>query len=237
MQRQEFEDLLRHTTIYPVVPITAHDKLVLFDLTARNHDLNAETFTSTERFSSWVATLLEANAARYGIGGYGEHRVIYARSEHFDKGEEPRRLHLGVDIWGAAGTPVSAPLDGAVHSVAFNNLFGDYGGTVILQHQVNGFTFHTLYGHLSLSSLQGKEKGKTVGAGEVFAWFGMPEENGQWPPHLHFQIIIDMGGRVGDYPGVCRYSEREQWLANGPDPDVLLGLMERALAPSHRTSL
>jgi murein DD-endopeptidase MepM/ murein hydrolase activator NlpD len=229
MKQNEFKQTIQGVELSPVVPFVPEDRLLRFNLTATNPDLDAETFTSTERFSKWVDDLLERNGARYGIGGYGEHRTIYARSEHFDKGEEPRRLHLGIDIWGAAGTPVSAPIDAVVHSFAFNNHFGDYGGTVILQHEVNGFRFHTLYGHLSLSSLQGKADGMPVARGEIFAWFGVPEENGQWPPHLHFQVIIDMGGHVGDYPGVCRYSEREQWLANGPDPDVLLNLMDKAV--------
>jgi hypothetical protein len=58
--------------------------------------------------------------------------------------------------------------------------------------------------------------------GEEIGHFGLPEENGNWPPHLHFQIIFEMGLYTGDYPGVCRYSEKEKWLANSPDPEVIL---------------
>jgi hypothetical protein len=50
-------------------------------------------------------------------------------------------------------------------------------------------------------------------------------ENGNWPPHLHFQLIIDMQGMKGDYPGVCKFSERERYLANCPDADLLLNMM------------
>ncbi|RYY63542.1 MAG: peptidase M23 [Chitinophagaceae bacterium] len=229
METHEFQMRLQGLVPAPVVPLDAGDKLLRMNLTAANDQLNAETFTNTERFSAWVEDLLHRKGARYGVGGYNEHRTIYARAEKFDtSSEEPRRLHLGIDIWGPAGTPVSTPLDGTVHSFADNNVFGDYGGTVILQHVVNGFVFHTLYGHLSRASLQGKAEGQAVRAGTQIATFGVAEENGHWPPHLHFQVIIDMQGKWGDYPGVCRYSQRESWLRNCPDPNVLLRVMERA---------
>ncbi len=146
-----------------------------------------------------------------------------------NKGEEPRRLHLGIDIWGKPYTKVVAPLDGIVHSFAFNNAFGDYGATIILSHQIEGLPFYTLYGHLSLNSLKNLYEGQNIKGGDVFAEFGIPFENGQWPPHLHFQIILDMEGRKGDYPGVCKFSEREKYLANCPDPDLILGMMKYAI--------
>ncbi|RYD93121.1 MAG: peptidase M23 [Sphingobacteriales bacterium] len=228
MHSSEFKALLSGVTAHPVVPLDAGDKLLRMNLTATNPTLSAETFTSTELFSVWVEDLLRREGARYGVGGYDEHRTIYARSEKFDAGEEPRRLHLGIDIWGPAETPVFAPLDGIVHSAAFNDFFGDYGATVILQHEIVGFRFHTLYGHLSLASLENKAEGRPVKAGERIASFGIPKENGHWPPHLHFQVIIDMQGKKGDYAGVCRFSQKAQWLDNCPDPDVLLNVMGRA---------
>jgi very-short-patch-repair endonuclease len=138
------------------------------------------------------------------------------------QGAEPRRLHLGVDIWGPVDTPIYAPLEGAVHSFGFNDAYGDYGATLILQHEVNGLLFHTLYGHLSLKSIQDKQEGQEIEKGAWIASFGDIAENGNWPPHLHFQVILDMQGNKGDYPGVCRFSEREQYLNNCPDPDLIL---------------
>jgi murein DD-endopeptidase MepM/ murein hydrolase activator NlpD len=139
-------------------------------------------------------------SATYGIGGYDEHRTVYSRSKVFDTIEEPRRLHLGVDIWGNAGTPVYAPIDGTVHSFAFNDQYGDYGATIILSHATKERSFHTLYGHLSLSDLNGLSEGQIIRAGQEIAHFGQPQENGHWPPHLHFQMIIDMQGMNGDFP-------------------------------------
>ncbi|MBV9986418.1 MAG: peptidoglycan DD-metalloendopeptidase family protein [Chitinophagaceae bacterium] len=207
------------------------DKLLLLDFTDANNSLTEEIIDDTRLFSRYIGRLLKEAGARYGIGGYNEHRTVYSRSSVFDAAEgedEPRRLHLGIDIWGAAGSTVYTPLTGTVHSFAFNNHFGDYGATIILRHELPGIVFHSLYGHLSLNDLDGLEEGQTKTAGTVLAHFGEPQENGHWPPHLHFQLIFDMEGNKGDYPGVCRYSEREKYLSNCPDPDLVLGMMQYA---------
>lgn len=214
----------------PVVPYQKEDGLLLMDFTAANTALTDEILCDTGLFSKYVEDQLQSAGAKYGIGGYNEHRTIYSRSHVFDTpdGEEPRRLHLGTDIWGAAGTPVYAPLPATVHSVGFNAAFGDYGATLILQHDVAGAIFHTLYGHLSLHSIEDKKEGQTIERGDWIAAFGEPAENGHWPPHLHFQIIIDMQDWKGDYPGVCKYSERQPYLTNCPDPDLILNMMHDA---------
>ncbi|MFW0714942.1 peptidoglycan DD-metalloendopeptidase family protein [Pedobacter sp. N23S346] len=200
------------------------DHLLPLDFTARNSELMDETLADTDLFSNWVNEKLLKHNARYGIGGYNEHRTIYTRSVHFDTEEEPRRLHLGVDIWGPAGTVIYNFYDATVHSFANNNHFGDYGATIILSYNIEGFKFHALYGHLSLESLNGLEEGSFIPAGAKIATLGAKEENGNWPPHLHFQVIRDLGDFKGDYPGVCRFSEREKYLENCPDPNVILAL-------------
>src|SRR6201996_9190981 len=238
----------RHRADYhPVVPFDANrDRLFTFDFTEHNTSLAPEAIANTDQFATWINHTLHLHHAKYGIGGYGEHRTLYARSAHFDQPAlitragseaprstaaerpetEPRRLHLGVDIWGPSGTKVMAPLDGIIHSFAFNNNDSDYGATIILTHNIDGVSFHTLYGHLSLNSLKNLYEGQKVTKGEVIAEFGMRFENGNWPPHLHFQIIADMQGWKGDYPGVCRFSERMQWLDNCPDPDLILQMQQ-----------
>ena len=228
------QELLRYRErFYPVVPFRpGTDRLVAMDLSALNTGIPPEPLQHLPRFIKWVNEFLHAAGARYGIGGYNELRNVYSESNVFDgeQGrEEPRRLHLGTDIWGRPLTPVAAPLEGLVHSFAFNDRQGDYGATIILAHRLETESFFTLYGHLSLRSLGNLQAGQRIKAGEVFAEFGIPSENGQWPPHLHFQLIKDIGNYSGDYPGVCRNSEKGHYLANCPDPDLLLNL-ERYLA-------
>jgi len=224
------ENLLRkyQHAFHPVVSFDPkHDKLLQFDFTLNNKTLTEEIFSDTEKFSEYVNMQLQNANAKYGIGGYNENRRIYSRSAHFGGNEEePRRLHLGIDIWGNAGTPVFAPMGGMVHSFAFNNNFGDYGATIILLHQLDGIAFYTLYGHVSLKDIGVLNEGIYINHGQEFAHFGLPRENGQWPPHLHFQVIADMEFKKGDYPGVCRLSEKEKYLRNCPDPDLILQMMK-----------
>ncbi len=212
----------------PVVPFhSGKDQLIAFDFTSGNKEITENILDDLNSFIQYINEQLRLAAARYGIGGYNEQRAVYSRSKVFDPaipGEEPRRLHLGMDIWGKPNTPVMTPLDGIVHSFAFNQAFGDYGATIILSHHLDQSSFYTLYGHLSLNSIKDIHEGDRIAKGDIFAEFGIPSENGQWPPHLHFQLIEDLGEWKGDYPGVCKYSEKEKWLENSPDPDIILQL-------------
>ena len=233
---KELSSILKENqyTFYPVVPFDAtRDKLLKLDFTESNTELTSEVLNDTQNFTSHINSRLQRFNAKFGIGGYAEYRSVYSRSKLFDArnspqglGEtpEPRRLHLGTDIWGRPHTPVRAPLDGIVHSFASNNTYGDYGAVIILSHQLEGMTFFTLYGHLSLNSVKNLQEGDTVRKGDVFGEFGIPIENGHWPPHLHFQIVIDLEGWKGDYPGVVKFSEKDAYLANCPDPDLILQL-------------
>lgn len=170
---------------------------------------------------------LPAGALR--AGGYDEDRAIYA-GEAFTGGDEPRTLHLGLDIAAPAGAEVYAPLAGMVHSFQDNAAAYDYGPTILLEHMVApGLVFHTLYGHLSRESLEGLRVGRIFSAGQRIATLGTAEVNGNWPPHLHFQLILDIAApdgnpKRGDFPGVFRRSQRDYWKLACPDPRPLLGL-------------
>ncbi|HQW83552.1 MAG TPA: peptidoglycan DD-metalloendopeptidase family protein [Ferruginibacter sp.] len=224
----ELENALvkNRSTFHPVVKFNPDiEKLFQFDFTETNTELGKDTVADTQLFSNYIDTQLKKNNAKYGIGGYNENRKLYKRSEIFD-GEEPRSVHLGIDVWGPAGTTVYVPLGGMVHSFAFNDGFGDYGATIILLHQLETVAFHTLYGHLSLADISRLSEGAYVSRGEVLGHFGTLAENGNWPPHLHFQIIQDIQLKEGDYPGVCKLSERESYLKNCPDADMILNMMK-----------
>ncbi len=208
------------------------EKLISFDFTEENDELQNIDMQNIPEFSSYISNKLKKDGAKFGFGGYDEIRFLYKRSNLFDKdldnkkdvSEEPRRLHIGIDIWGDVGTEIFSPLDGRVHSFAFNDNFGDYGATIILEHELAGHSFFTLYGHVSLADIDNIKEGFKIKAGQILAHFGEPEENGYWPPHLHFQIIEDIAGYKGDYPGVCKLSQQNQYLENSPDPDLILGM-------------
>ncbi len=209
--------------IYKVVDFNSTlDRVLPMDFTTNNTELTSNILKDTTAFSNWIDFKLSSNSARYGLGGYNEHRTIYSRSAHFDSEQEPRRLHLGTDIWGIAETPIYNFFQGTVHSFKYNDNFGDYGATIIIEYDLNDLKLYALYGHLSLASLSGLKVGNIILAGEQFASFGVAKENGNWPPHLHFQLMFDMEGKFGDYPGVCQFSKREIYLQNCPNPSLIL---------------
>jgi peptidoglycan LD-endopeptidase LytH len=212
------------SSFHPVIKTDSKNhRFSPLNFTVSNTELTEALIADTGHFTKWITDKLTKDEAAFGIGGYNENRILYKRSKLFS-GTAERSLHLGTDIWGPAGTPVFAPLGGMVHSFAYNNNFADYGATIILQHQLDTVAFYTLYGHLSLADLVNMRKGKFLTRGEKIGHFGPPEENGNWPPHLHFQIIQDIGFYEGDYPGVCNPAEAEKYLANSPDPDLILNM-------------
>jgi len=218
-----------------VIDLEATDRLLTLDLTAANTELNAGIVSDRAKFSVWIDQQLSKANCRYGIGGFMENRTIYAGIPLFEREAEPRRLHLGVDIWGDADTPVYAPLDGTVHSFNDNANLGDYGPTIILQHNLDGLTLYSLYGHLSRRNLVGLSIGQPIKRDELIADLGSADENGNWPPHLHFQLMLDMEGMSGDYPGACRYSEKEKYLKNIADPGLILNPPEPSVQ-AHKAS-
>lgn len=216
----DLETLLRQYDVKPH-QVIQFDNYLKLDLSKDNQLLEQVDLNDEDSFTDHVFNQLNESGKDVAVGGYAEERSLYSRS-HLFEGEEPRTIHLGIDVWTPAGTQVHAPLDGTVHSFANRNVHGDYGPVIILEHQIGDAVFYSLYGHLSTDSLIGLAKGKTIGAGEVLATVGEYSENFHWPPHLHFQLIIDMEGLEGDYPGVAIASEKEHYLGNCPDPSLLV---------------
>jgi len=175
---------------------------------------------------------MKHRGALAGIGRYDEARAIYT-SKLFGISENPtderRTIHLGIDLQVAPGSAVRAPLDAVVHAFANNQAPLDYGPVVILRHLFPVLTgqaqeFFTLYGHLRTQTLATLRVGQKIARGERFGVVGTMEENGGWPPHLHFQIIADLLDYGTDFPGVARASERPVWTSLSPDPNLLLGI-------------
>jgi 4-aminobutyrate aminotransferase-like enzyme/Ser/Thr protein kinase RdoA (MazF antagonist) len=182
----------------------------------------------TGRFTKTLFRRIEDAGAHVGVGRYNEPRCVYTselfRSESND-GPEWRTIHLGIDLFMEAGAIITAPLDGTVYSVRNNPAPLDYGPTIILRHATpDDVEFFTLYGHLSMDSLDGLCAGDAVRAGDRIAKIGTAPTNGGWPPHLHFQIVADMLDRDGEFPGVAAPSKREVWLSLSPDPNLILGI-------------
>ncbi|WP_018472410.1 peptidoglycan DD-metalloendopeptidase family protein [Echinicola pacifica] len=193
------------------------------DLTAANKELQKVNLDDTALFSSFIFDSLASHGKQFGYGGYLEPRAIYHRSAVF--GTEPqhmRSIHLGLDVWAPADTAVYAPWDGEIHSFQDNDEFGNYGPTIILKHPIGSETIYSLFGHLSRKDLAGIYVGMKVQQGDALCTIGPFPENGNWPAHLHFQLIKDLQNNSGDYPGVCTPAEKDFYQENCPDPFSIL---------------
>jgi 4-aminobutyrate aminotransferase-like enzyme/Ser/Thr protein kinase RdoA (MazF antagonist) len=212
-------------------------------------EVYADTNDSVEKALA-RRTPIETNK-RFVIGRYDERRLIYT-SPQFDHssdesavvGEtaERRSIHLGIDLFAPAGSDVFAPLNGNVYVSEYRNHDQDYGGVVILRHATpDGDAFYTLYGHLNRASVDGWAIGESVSAGESLGRLGSSDENGGWAPHLHLQVITDLLGLDGDFPGVAAASEGSVWTAFSPNPVCLAGiddsLQAKCQAPGLRDAL
>lgn len=218
-QLSEFPLLVMNVTISldAYVPITISEK---------NKDLLHFDISSSLAWGKYINSFLEKKNAVVAFGGYLEKRNIYDRSDYFKKlaEKEKRNIHLGIDLWCNVGTKVLAVLDGEIHSFKNNTNYGDYGPTIILKHQIEKEIFYTLYGHLSLSSIENLKVGDAVLQGSVIGFLGDSSVNGDYAPHLHFQIIKDLEGNSGDYPGVASEENIEFYSRNCPNPNLLLKL-------------
>lgn len=215
-------DILKRHQFHPVIPEELQfGQLLIVDLT-RESDIwrrvreGHEYATEIKRQAAEIDAVVE-------VGRYGEERFIYQDTENFS-GREQCTLHLGIDMGIPAGNSVMAPLDGYVYGFADHPTEGDYGPVVILSHELEGQAFYTLYGHLSRESLTSLARGQHIKAGESFAVVGQSSENGGWPTHLHFQIVIDLQGESDDYTGVVDPKEADFYLANCPDPNLILNM-------------
>lgn len=213
----------RHLGRVAVAPVFAPDiaEATSLALPTRGEHPDMPAF-SDRAFDAWFA----AQGVAYGLGLYGEKRNVYATDQFADAASPERRMiHLGVDVFAPAGTPVHAPLAGQVRHLTYNADPLDYGHTLILEHQAEGVPFFTLYGHLGASLPHILRVGDTVAPGQMVARLGDWPENGGWAPHLHFQVICDLLGQdQGNFFGVGHESLWDVWQSVSPDPNLILRL-------------
>ncbi|NNC84208.1 MAG: peptidoglycan DD-metalloendopeptidase family protein [Flavobacteriales bacterium] len=199
-------------------PESAHQGWEALDLSSQNlkrHNVDAHDNAALSRY------IFNGNI-RYG--GYGERRDIYSRSENYSEAENERNIHLGVDVWAPADTPIYAPWSGTLVVSHLNAGDADYGPTLIIKHRVGKEIILALYGHLSISSLSIHPVGTEIEKGALIAYLGNERENGGWPPHLHFQLIRELDSDAVDYPGVCSAKDWDYYAKNCPDPMSYLPL-------------
>lgn len=221
----------------PVVPINLKEgNCLVLDLSIGSTFLGADPLAAGEsRMTAKIRDTVRAAVASVAVGRYNEPRPVYTSGSFASSAnptDERRTIHLGIDLFADPGTPVSSSFDATVHAFADNHAPLDYGPVVILRHEVGeGLEFFTLYGHLSRESLLPLRVGDRITAGKPFAQIGNAAENGGWTPHLHFQIVLDLLDLSTDFPGVAFPSRRDVFTSLSPDPNMILGIPEKCLAP------
>ena len=176
-----------------------------------------------------INTYLKNNESDIGIGLYKEKRNVYQGNNYVSllNSNMKRNFHMGIDIFAKAGTNIRAPLSGTVFILKDNAFEYDYGPTLILEHKIdNLFKFYTIYGHLSKKCLKAFKIGSKIKKGQILAQIGNFPINGNWPPHLHFQIALHMMGEIDNFPGVSESMLLNLWSKISPDPNLILRIPE-----------
>ena len=229
MNAKEFSSFLSDISAKHLTVIDASipkSEYVPINLSTTNPDLKHFNSSSSKACQDYISTFLKKKNKTIAYGGYLEKRNLYKRSKTFNQqnSENERNIHLGIDLWIDAETKVLSPFNGVIHSFKNNIGFGDYGPTIIVKHDINSVEFYTLYGHLSRHSLSNLTIGETIRQGDVLGQLGTAKVNGDYAPHLHFQIIKDLQNNHGDYPGVISGIDLEYYKNNCPDPNLVLKL-------------
>lgn len=226
-QQKRFGQLAGHNqfSINALIPDAPPAKVLAPDLGIDSHWAGSlAEQDDIDLLTHKLKVLQRSNPEATLAGGYGECRSIYTTEAYqieTNNGPEYRSLHLGVDFWFAANTEIHTLFDGRVFSLYDNDRPKDYGVTLILEHEIDGLQFYSLYGHLGRKTMELLQPGQEVKEGQLVAYLGNVEENGGWSPHLHFQLMLDMLSNTTDFPGVTTYRDREVWQGICPDPGLL----------------
>ncbi|WP_041567359.1 peptidoglycan DD-metalloendopeptidase family protein [Nonlabens dokdonensis] len=191
------------------------------DLSIKNPFWDDNDVSDIDIFEKYLDNQRSKTGKYIAHGGYLEQRALYRKSARFQAGLV-RDVHMGIDLWAPAGTSVHAFMDGVVHSFANNDDDGNYGPTLILEHDFNGKQLYTLYGHLAISDMENWSVGSRFRESDIIATLGKPEENGGYSPHLHFQIMTNIGEYKGDYPGVAAQEELQDYEGLILNPNSLI---------------
>jgi 4-aminobutyrate aminotransferase-like enzyme/Ser/Thr protein kinase RdoA (MazF antagonist) len=219
-------------SFFPVVKAGLQSaKTIIFDLSPRSFLFqNLGALLEPKAFSAIIKEEIDKEGARAGIGKYAEVRLPQTHEEFKASSQKPNNsgiVHLGLDIFAEPGTSVFAPLKGTADSVQKREKGKMKGSsTLVLKHIADRgkIVFFTLYRHLAKDSLARISPGTIVRRGEKIGEIAESDENRGWPPHVHFQVILDLLSLKCDFPGIARYPERQVWLNLCPDPNLILNI-------------
>ena len=86
-------------------------------------------------------------------------------------------MHTGIDFTAPSGTPIYATGNGKVEAAGLD---GGYGRRVVVDH---GYSYKTLYGHMSRIAVK---SGQRVKRGDLIGYVG--NTGTSTGPHLHYEV-------------------------------------------------
>ncbi|MDY0873880.1 aminotransferase class III-fold pyridoxal phosphate-dependent enzyme [Dongia rigui] len=214
------------------------DHVAILDASLAPERLAHPSQNGGENLTAWWRAQLARIAPRIGIGRYAEDRGIYDHPEA-PREANPRKIHHAIDIFLPAGSKVLCPYPGTVADIGNDTERHGFGGILILRHETDaGVPFWTFYGHLAPAGLAGWKPGQVVAQGTLIGTLASEAENGDWPPHLHFQLMTHlMGWEALDVIGISWASQWELWREICLDPNIILGIGANCAAPVARSPL
>ena len=172
--------------IHPLLGNQLHGKPYIFDFSSKSKNIEKYMAKEFEVFQKNIFDELKLNNAEWGIGRYLEERKkILSMFPQFL--QEERFYHLGLDIVVPAEFNLFAPIDAEVYKTGMDKGFRNYGGYVVLKHEVEGTIFYSFYGHLKTEFLV--KEGDKIKQGNKFAQIGEREDSGEWFTHTHLQTL------------------------------------------------
>ena len=192
--KMNLKSVLKKNDIYPLFGELLKGDPYVFDFSSKNPKTLNYNLNNFQEFNEDIFNELKNSGKKWGIGKYLEERENILRGS-INIINEKRIYHLGLDIIVPYNSVVFCPLYGYVYKLGKETQKGNYGGYLVLKHQVNNQTFYSLYGHLKTPH---KVKlGQKLVAGQELGKIGKESDSGGWFCHLHLQIITQKAMNEG----------------------------------------
>lgn len=151
-------------------------------------DLTPKEIINQELFNQKICDFAEKTKADLVLSGFLENREHMFRTLGCEQMvEQWRFFHLWLDVSAPVWTSLYAPLDGEVVISMEEEWYGNYGGVLVLKHELNGEFLYSLYGHQNIETLP--EVWSFIKAGEKIAELWDYSGNGWYFHHLHLQLL------------------------------------------------
>lgn len=192
--KMNLTSVLKENDIYPLFGDLLKGQPYVFDFSSKNPKTIEYNLNNFQDFNDAIFNELKNSGMKWGVGEYLEERRNILRGS-INIINEKRIYHLGLDIIVPYNSVVFCPLDGYVHKLGKETQKGNYGGYLVIKHEIKDQTFYSLYGHLKTPHKV--QLGQELVAGQELGKIGKESDSGGWFCHLHLQIITQKAMNEG----------------------------------------